>query len=154
MAAFHSARVAGFECPMTVDVPDGFVRLTTTYTHALQVPVIDQFGKPLDSIYAGVVVAEQRDEDNTRHSINSPMSGKGTYEDLVGFTIDRTGGSIVPKDSPRVAEWLSAPVPDLGFPRNVLQQIKVFVGGHLLDPSVSNRRVIGSPRKTIKVEWE
>ncbi len=115
------------------------VRLATTYITFLKITVDDQFGSPLDPIYAGTPVTEQGG-----FMINQAMQANGTYQDPVGLVLVQR--MAVPRenpagtDNPQLAAHLAAaPAAPRNF--NETQTKLVQVGGHSLNQGVTNRKV-------------
>jgi hypothetical protein len=128
----------------------GNVFLVCEYLLWLTVPVVDQFGNPLDSMYNGVDVTELN---------NVPINQKikdGTYQDPVG-----PGDPFeeVEATSPVVPMYLKGQTYSLKDPNDsIVQNIAVQVGGWSLNPGVKNRTVswVTDPDTksvTITVTW-
>jgi len=116
--------------------PAGYVRLETIYVQWLMVPVDDQCGNRLDSLYTGVFVSEDG------KVTNQPMRSDGTYQDPVGFGQGKEPGpSEVLEGSAAALAWpTDAPMslPPIGYLQRE-EDISVSVGGHSLDPAVVGR---------------
>jgi hypothetical protein len=141
--------------PAFPDVPKGKVVLVTIYVHRIEIPVVDQFGKPLNAIYATVPITERNNI-----PINAKMHADGTYADAtgvvypapnIGFIDPTMGAGLV-----LAAAWpKEAPIPLKTIaPKDVIpQRIKVQVGGHPLTPSIFNRKIIPTAPDIIDILW-
>jgi len=131
---------------------DGAVHLWTYYVHWLTIPVADQFGNTLAPYYQGAEVTEAQNE----FSINQQISAFGTYQDPVGWPIDRPGQSNFPATHATALAWPGEdplPLPDTDRTQNIIVQ----VGGHELQPvpAIANRRVITTAAtNNVQIIWE
>jgi hypothetical protein len=116
--------------PAANDLPAGMVALGTWYQHWLAIPVVDQFGDALDSIYDGVPITE------SHIPINQKMSG-GIYKDPVGRV--RSIAAVLAGSLVALA-WPNQPPFALAQPNGQdTVNVSVEVGGHSLNPAVVNR---------------
>lgn len=140
--------------------------LYTLYKHLQTIHVVDQFGLPLDSLYAGVEVEET-------HPINQTLSAQGTYQDPVSIFFLKPAPNIA--DSPNQAtndeikrKWEAKegadnqPVPLSSLPivdRDQVVPNFVVIAGHVF---YIKRRIVvtpGNPNANppipdrLRIEW-
>ncbi len=145
--------------PSYAGLPANTVALLTGYDQNLTLQVDDQFGKPLDQLYAGVAISESGGT-----PINVFLSGNGTYTDVVGesvpknpsrYTSQQNGGYnsgyTVPAGSVPANNWTSLALMPFLPDAPHLQQFSVEVGGQSLSPAV-NRTITASAPNTISVQ--
>lgn len=90
----------------------------------------DQWGNALDDVYQGVDIEELYD--GSWWDIAQDLSANGTYQDPVGYMVQRQNG-IVLKTSQDAQDWPAPPPPPtlpMGSPPVQQQRIDVRVGGH------------------------
>ena len=118
--------------PAGFGLQQGYEYLATDALDWMTIPVIDQFGKPLSSVYKGAPVDEE--EGSSWDPINQTMSANGTYQDPV--SVGNLSQSV-PLGNPNNVPW-----PTLTSPQGpYLQNISVEVAGFPLNPGVVNRSV-------------
>jgi hypothetical protein len=136
--------------PVAFGVPDNMYKLCIVYMDWVDVQVVDQFGNRLSDEYEGQVVKEQAMV--IFKPINQTIQADGTYKDPVGLRIGST--VTLPKDDPRVEQLLNDPnIPKLTGSEKVIQNKRVMVAGHELQPAIVNRTIKGIANTTIKVTW-
>ena len=138
--------------------PANKVMLYTAFFQHLTIKVEDQFGSPLDKIYAGTAVTE-----HAQTPMNVVMSAAGTYPDAVG-SVNRPANPRVDKMvadpqnpgqqimNPRITAFQAGP-PMPMLARDETQNIPVQVGGHQLNPGIVNRRVKSIPPDRVEIDW-
>lgn len=117
----------------------GVVFLGTLVETALPVPVVDQFGQPLSSLYNKQEVYEDSGSGlvGVKVEINN-----GAYEDNVGFEGDNGQQSLVAAGSPQAIAWPSSNQHDsIASPVSRTTSVVVRIAGFTLNPSVVNRTV-------------
>jgi hypothetical protein len=125
--------------PEWAGVPAGDVLLGTLVETALPVPVVDQFGRPLSSLYNKQEVYE--DSGSGLVGINVEINN-GVYEDHVGFEGDNGQQSLVAAGSPQAIAWPSSNQHDnIASPVSRTTSVVVRIAGFTLNPSVVNRTV-------------
>ena len=125
--------------------PQGKVSLATAWLYWLTIQVVDQFGRPLTSVYQGADIFE-------KNNINQDLTPSGTYQDPVGKVQLNVFENPVDKNGPLEKEWLDwVPQPLLSFRET--QNIDVWVGGHPLSPAIVGREVIANTELGIKIVW-
>jgi hypothetical protein len=89
------------------------VVLWTWFGKIQNVPVFDQFGSILNSIYGGVPVEEQFPGTAVWFPINQNMKADGTYADPVFASENKGGGGlyVVLKGSPEANSWVTTDPP-------------------------------------------
>ncbi len=134
-------------------LPANFVHLWTYYAQWLTIRVIDQFGAPLNAVYAGVQVAERLPTQIEPVNINQTIATNGSYQDPVGTISDKDPAPVnVAKNSTIARRWPSAaPMPMQAF--DAFQTIFVYVGGHPLSVGIVRRHVIATPPDNVQVLW-
>lgn len=132
--------------PSLQGVPAGDVRLGTLAETTLTVPVVDQFGKSLNSVYNGRAVYEGFN--GSFVNINVKINN-GKYQDHVG---PGAYGGIVPAGSNAAISWpTSTNHYAIPSPQSQTTNIPVRVAGFTLDPGVVNRTVsYNNPVLTVK----
>jgi hypothetical protein len=130
----------------------GDVQLVTIYGIDLNVPVLDQFRKPLSGIYGGQMVEEKFSIAGDWVDINSPLGNTGHYTDFVGMSFPANPASI-PENNEEVKAWPKAKSnpPDS---TTVTQNISVRVAGHELANGINNRVVKSQKPNIITIIWD
>ncbi len=120
-------------------VPSGDVLLGTLAEVAQTIPVVDQFGKSLSSLYNGQIVDEQ--SGTTFVPINVKIEN-GSYQDHVGFEGDGGQQSLVAAGNPAAAAWPTSTTHyPIASPLSQPANATVQVAGFPLDPSITSRTV-------------
>jgi hypothetical protein len=141
----------------------GFVVLWTYWAQWLPIPVVDQFNKPLDSLYNGQPVEEN--SNGAWRPINQNVGG-GTYQDPVfvfQYKNNQANAYIVPAGSPEAVAWPGAPPASFPIVTSP-QEIPVRVAGHELGrvegttivwpaTAIHNRTVISTAPNNVQVTW-
>lgn len=140
--------------PPKSDLGPDQVYLCTAWMQELTIPVVDQFGDSLSDLYDGQPVEENRG--SGWNPINQNVSG-GSYTDFVGLLWSRLGQSVFtvtdPPD-PIVTNWPSATPPNSpNIPSTLTEEVGVKIGGHELDPSITNRTWIHTLPNHIQIIW-
>jgi hypothetical protein len=143
----------------------------TQYAVTLQVPVVDQFGRALPSIYAGSAVFEKRiDLHQTMfHSMNVTLGAQSSYSDVVGDSIRRyydathfwlninpnlPGLNLLGQTNQQtVNDWLAGNGQALISPLDVPQNITIQIGGHVLLRGVVQRHVTCTLAGFLTIDW-
>ena len=134
--------------PAWQGVQSGDVLLGTLAEVAQTIPVVDQFGKSLSSLYNGQIVDEQ--SGTTFVPINVKIEN-GSYPDHVGYGANK--GVDVPKNGPQATAWLTSLTHyTVASPQSEVNNVKVQVAGFTLNPSVVNR-TISYNNGTLTVIW-
>ena len=110
----------------------GYEYLAAEALDWMTIPVIDQFGKPLSSVYKGAPVDEE--DGSSWDPINQTMSASGTYQDPV--SVGNLSQSV-PLGNPNNVPWPTFTSPQGPY----VQNISVEVAGFQLNPGVVNRSV-------------
>lgn len=118
--------------PAGFGVPLGKELLDTAALDWMTIPVIDQFGKALSSVYKGAPVDEE--EGSSWDPINQTMSASGTYQDPVYVY---TSGQTVPVGNPNNVPWPALTSPQGPYSASA----SVEVAGFQLNPAIVNRNV-------------
>jgi hypothetical protein len=125
----------------SVSCPAGYVDLATEYNATpTTITVKDQFGKALDSIYAGVQVYEAYKQTNgslgTYNNLNVYLSGSGTYSDIIGFSVFDSPAQQVLADSQAAKDWPTQPTLPVTTSQHFSESFSIQVGGFVLTPTL------------------
>ncbi len=135
--------------PSDSSVPAGEVLLGTMVETTQSIPVVDQFGISLNSVYNGHAVYEGFN--GSFVDINVTVNS-GIYPDHVGYEADGGNLSLVRAGSPRALAWpTSASHYSVPSPQTKNGDVKVQIAGFTLNPSVVNRSIsYNNPDLTVK----
>jgi hypothetical protein len=111
--------------PLLDGTPAGKLGLITFYGAFTTMQVLDQFGKPLNALYAGQTIKEGGS------SINQVLRADGTYLDPVGFFQPKAEDAFVPQDDfENIIGWQNAdPVAYTGN-RTLHQVLDIGIGSY------------------------
>jgi len=145
-----------YSSPSKTEIPDGKVLLVTMYAQWLDVPVWDQFGNMLASVYGEpgntAPVPERITTEWTK--INQNMKTDGTYLDPVSRYHPRAANPIVTKNSPAHLAWISITDPMRPLDKHESSfNLGIMVGGHELIGGTGNRTIVTTPPSTVKIIW-
>ena len=128
--------------------------LITYYAQWITVPVIDQFGQPLDTMYQDFGVSEFV-HGGAWIKINQYMAADGTYQDPVfSYTPKAPGKNVYLCSSNEAKAWPSDPLKMPIDPINDrIQNIGVIVAGHVLNPHITNRHLTAKAPDEVDVVW-
>ena len=136
--------------PAWQGVAPGDVLLGTVVETSQTIPVVDQFGNALSSLYNGQIVDEGFN--GSFVSINVKINN-GTYQDHVGFEGDNGNQSLVAAGSPQAIAWPSSNQHDnIASPQSKSGNATVQVAGFPLNPSITDRTVSYS-NGVLTVTW-
>ena len=135
-------------------MPNGKVRKVTIYNVWQTIQVVDQFGQPLDSVYAKQSVFEGEGPFTSSY-INQDLRADGTYLDPVGSNVRVANNPLLNEnDAMAIAAWKAAPLlPPVQIKRSAETSVSIE-GGYPLDPAVKNRSMIVTPvtKETARVQ--
>lgn len=134
--------------PAWQGVPPGDVLLGTLVETSQSIPVVDQFGKALSSVYNGQIVYEH--SGSAFVAINVKIEN-GKYQDHVGFEQD--GGVDLPPTKATAIAWpTSTQHYAIASPQSKPANATVQVAGFTLNPSITSRTVSYS-NGVLTVTW-
>lgn len=117
----------------------------------LTIPVVDQFGQPLSSLYNGQAVKEGLQQ-GVFVGINVVINS-GSYVDHVGYEGDNGTKSLAATGSPAANAWPTSNQHDnIASPQSNTASVQVRVAGFTLNPSVVNRTISYS-NGVLTVTW-
>lgn len=136
--------------PPTPNIPRAYKALISAYTTSETLQVVDQFGSPLNGIFAGTSVVEtiSYEDVTTKQQVTKDLevgvlSGSGSYVDTYVGAV--TAHSVVTADDTEATKWLNEPADTPSNSTTIGIAPPVKIGGNTLTPGLQGRTATLSP---------